>query len=100
MGKEEDKRPFIELSRKERREKARKLIFGDYEDEYLGNIWGWKFSRFSFIGLLLIGGLALYGIYTGKIDLKELDAKTPSSVLENPNPYLDKTPVKDTLKLD
>ncbi|CAA6827747.1 MAG: Unknown protein [uncultured Aureispira sp.] len=100
MGKEEDKRPFIELSRKERREKARKLIFGDYEDEYLGNIWGWKFSRFSFIGLLLIGGLALYGIYTGKIDLQELDAKEPSSVLENPNPYLDKTPVKDTLKLD
>jgi hypothetical protein len=99
MKKEEDNRPFIELSRKERRDKARKFIFGDYEDEYLGNIWGWKFSKFSFIGLTLIGGLAFYGISTGKIDLKKLNETEPSSVLENPNPYLDKSPVKDTLKL-
>lgn len=99
MEKEEDKRPFIELSRKERRERARKKIFGDYEDEYLGNIWGWKFSRFSFIGLALVGGLATYGIYTGKIDLQKLNAEEPSSVLVNPNPHLDKVPVKDTLKL-
>jgi hypothetical protein len=99
MEKEEDKRPFIELSRKERREKARKRIFGDYKDEYLGNIWGWKFSKFSFIGLTLVGGLAFYGIYTGKIDLQKLNEEEPASVLEHPNPYLDKTPVKDTLKL-
>jgi len=99
MGKEEDKRPFIELSRKERRDKARKMVFGDYEDEYLGNIWGWKFSRFSFIGLALIGGLAFYGIYTGKIDLDELNKNESNSVLENPKPYLEKTSVKDTLKL-
>jgi hypothetical protein len=99
MKEEEDNRPFIELSRKERREKARKKIFGDYKDEYLGNIWGWKFSRFSFVGLVLVGSLASYGIYTGKIDLQKLDAEEPSSVLEHPNPYLDKTAVKDTLKL-
>ncbi|MFT5646536.1 MAG: hypothetical protein ACI976_001218 [Aureispira sp.] len=99
MKKREKERPFIELSRKERREAARKRIFGDYKDEYLGNIWGWKFSRFSFIGLALIGGLAFYGIYTGKIDLQKLNETEPASVLENPNPYLDKTPVKDTLKL-
>jgi|VirMetMinimDraft_7_1064189.scaffolds.fasta_scaffold81185_1 hypothetical protein len=99
MKEEEDKRPFIELSRKERRDKARKMIFGDYEDEYLGNIWGWKFSRFSFIGLALIGGLAFYGIYTGKIDLQKLNETEPSSVLESPKPYPDKRLVKDTLKL-
>ena len=99
MKEEEDKRPFIELSRKERRDKARKMVFGDYEDEYLGNIWGWKFSKISFIGLVLIGGLAFYGIYTGKIDLQKLDQTEPSSVLESPKPYPDKRLVKDTLKL-
>jgi hypothetical protein len=100
MEKEKDKRPFIELSRKERRDKARKMIFGDFKDEYLGNIWGWKFSKFSFIGLALVGVLAFYGISTGKIDLQKLDNEEPSSVLENPNPFLNKTPVKDTLKLE
>lgn len=98
MEKEKDKRPFIELSRKERRDKARKMVFGDFKDEYLGNIWGWKFSKFSFIGLALVGSLAFYGISTGKIDLQKLDREEPSSVLENPNPFLNKTPVKDTLK--
>ena len=64
MAKDDDKRAFIELSKKERRDKARKLVFGDFKDEYMGNIWGWKFSIISFIGLLLVGGLAFYGIYT------------------------------------
>jgi len=100
MEKEEDKRPFIELSRKERRDKARKMIFGDFKDEYLGNIWGWKFSKFSFVGLILVGGLAFYGISTGKIDLQKLDREESSSVLETPTPHLNKTAVKDTLKLE
>lgn len=99
MKKEEDERPFIELTRKERRDKARKMVFGEFKDEYLGNIWGWKFSSFSFIGLALVGLLALYGIYTGKIDLQKLDKEESSTVLENPNPYLEDKPVKDTLKL-
>lgn len=98
MEKEDDQRPFIELSRKERRERARKIIFGDYKDEYLGNIWGWKFSTFSFIGLILIGGLAIYGISTGKINLQKLDNDSPSSVLQNSNPHTKKEAVKDTLK--
>ena len=41
MPQEDDKRTFSELSKKERREKARKLIFGEFKDEYMGNIWGW-----------------------------------------------------------
>lgn len=98
MEKEDDKKEFIELSRKERRARARKLIFGDFEDEYMGNIWGWKFSFFSLIGLLLVGGLAMYGIYTGKIDLKKMKEDNQSSVLQQHNPHLEKTPVKDSLK--
>ena len=73
-----DDRKFIELSKEERKEKSRKLLFGDYKDEYLGNIWGWKFSLISFIGLLIVGALALYGIKTGKIDLEQLDKEQPS----------------------
>ena len=98
MKEEDDKRKFIELSRKERRDKARKLIFGDFKDEYMGNIWGWKFSTFSLIGLLLIGSLAFYGVYTGRIDLQKIDDDSPSSVLENSNPHLIKAVVKDSLK--
>ncbi|BDS12918.1 hypothetical protein [Aureispira anguillae] len=98
MEKEDDKKTFIELSRKERRARARKLVFGDFKDEYLGNIWGWKFSFISLIGLILVGGLALYGISTGKIDLNKLDNDSPSSVLQNSNPHLNKAAVKDTLK--
>lgn len=100
MEKEDDKRPFIELSRKERRDKARKMIFGDFKDEYMGNIWGWKFSGFSLIGLLLVGGLAIYGISTGKIDLEKMDNESPFNGLQNSNPHLKKYPVKDTLKYE
>ncbi len=98
MKEEDDNKKFIDLSRKERRDKARKLIFGDFKDEYLGNIWGWKFSLFSFIGLLLVGFLAFYGVYTGKIDLQKMEDDSPSSVLQNSNPHLIKDVVKDSLK--
>lgn len=99
MKQEEGEKPFIELSRKERRDRARKMIFGEFKDEYMGNIWGWKFSTFSFIGLFLVGCLALYGIYTGKIDLQKLDNDNPTSVLEQANPNVKKETVKDSLKL-
>jgi hypothetical protein len=98
MNEEDDKRKFIELSRKERRDKARKLIFGDFKDEYMGNIWGWKFSAFSFIGLLLVGCLAFYGVFTGNIDLQKIEDDSPSSVLLNSNPHLINSAVKDSLK--
>ena len=42
MGKDDDKRTFIELSKKERRDKARKLLFGDYQ-----NISGTNHVAFS-----------------------------------------------------
>jgi hypothetical protein len=97
MPKEDDKRDFIDLTRKERRDKARKLIFGDFKDEYLGNMWGWKFSFISFIGLLLVGGIALYGIYTGKIDVSNQGNDARSSIFQNTNAHLEKQAVKDSL---
>jgi hypothetical protein len=98
MKEEDDKRSFSELSKKERREKARKLVFGDFKDEYMGNIWGWKFSMYSFVGLVLVGSLAFYGIYTGKIDLSKAEEDAANSVLQNSNPYLQKATVNDSLK--
>lgn len=98
MKEEDDKRSFSELSKKERREKARKLVFGDFKDEYMGNIWGWKFSMYSFVGLVLVGSLAFYGIYTGKIDLSKAEEDAANSVLQNTNPYLQKATVNDSLK--
>lgn len=98
MPQEDDKRTFSELSKKERREKARKLIFGEFKDEYMGNIWGWKFSMFSLTGLFLVASLAFYGIYTGKIDLQKIEDDSPESVLQNANPHLQKSDVNDTLK--
>jgi hypothetical protein len=36
-----------------------------------GNIWGWKFSMISLIGLLLVATFAAIGIATGNISLDE-----------------------------
>lgn len=98
MEKEDDERPFSELSRAERREKARKLLFGTYKDEYLGNMWGWRFSLFSFIGLVLVGLLALYGVYTGKIDPQKMKEESATSVFESPQIERPQQGVKDSLK--
>lgn len=68
----EKEKPFSELSKEERRARVREYYFGNAKDEYMGNIWGWKFSIFSFFVILLFSALALYGIYTGKIDMKEV----------------------------
>lgn len=98
MKEEKDERPFSELSRAERRAKARKLLFGDQPDGYMGNIWGWRFSLFSFIGLVIVGLLAGYGIYTGKIDMKELEKEGQESLFNAPQPTRPNSIVNDTLK--
>lgn len=97
MKEEKDERPFSELSRAERREKARKLLFGGNSNEYMGNIWGWRFSLFSFIGLALVGLLAFYGIYTGKIDTQKLQEED-TSIFQPVTPQRPASGVKDTLK--
>jgi hypothetical protein len=98
MEKEDDERPFSELSRAERRAKARKLLFGTQKDEYLGNIWGWRFSAFSFIGLILVGLVALYGVYTGRIDPQKMKEDSGTSVFVSPKIERPNQAVKDSLK--
>lgn len=92
MDTDDDKRPFIELTRAERRARARKILFGNEKDEYIGNMWGWKFSFFSLIGLLLVGSLAMYGVYTGQIDLQKLE--DDNSIFQTTNPHTQKTATK------
>jgi hypothetical protein len=98
MQKEDDERPFSELSRAERRAKARKLLFGTDKDEYIGNMWGWRFSFFSFIGLVLVGLLAWYGIYTGKIDAEKMKEDSGTSIFQTPEIERPNSAVKDSLK--
>jgi hypothetical protein len=49
--------------------KKRYSIFGD-NPEYLGNIWGWKFSFISLVIILFFTALVLYGHFSGKIDMR------------------------------
>lgn len=98
MKKEEDERPFSELSRAERRAKSRKLLFGTTKDEYLGNLWGWRFSAFSFIGLILVGLLALYGVYSGNIDPNRMKEESATPIFANPGTKRPNQVVKDSLK--
>ena len=98
MDQEKDERPFSELSRAERREKARRMLFGAPPEGYMGNIWGWRFSLFSFVGLALVGLLALYGVYNGKIDTQRLKQESSQSIFQVAPPTEQNQGVKDTLK--
>lgn len=99
------------ISRKQRKEEMRAKreelytkVFGVRRGEYLGNIWGWKFSILSLIGLLIIGGIAIFGIATGRIDWREQMLRKPSEELEKQRSEINKidpvsTEKNDTLKL-
>jgi predicted MFS family arabinose efflux permease len=62
---------------------SKKSIFPEQKDEYLGNMWGWKFS---FVGLallllmLLLMGIRYYQINGDSagdpIEMKEVEAPT------------------------
>jgi hypothetical protein len=84
------------LTRKERREKALDQMFGKDRKDYMGNIWGWKFSILSLIGIVAVILLATVGVMTGNIDLEQQRLET------NPGRLLEETrmqaPNKDTLK--
>ena len=83
-------------TRKERREKAMDQMFGKNRKEYMGNIWGWKFSILSLVGILAVILFATIGVMTGNIDLEQQRLET------NPGKQLEQTrilqPNKDTLK--
>ncbi|MCP4438977.1 MAG: hypothetical protein GY810_08550 [Aureispira sp.] len=98
MNKKKSQEEQNKISKKERKEKALDEIFGPNRDEYMGNIWGWKFSFISLFGLLLVGGLAIYGKVSGKIDFEEQLMHRPSEQIQKNSPHMNKPVVKDTLK--
>ena len=61
----------LKQKRQEMREKAMDMMFGKNRQQFEGNIWGWKFSMISLIGLLLIVLFAGIGVATGNISLEE-----------------------------
>ncbi len=58
------------------------------DDEYIGNIFGWKISIIGAIVLLLVGGIIAYGHFTGKIDIttgepiNNIDYSVPADSLQ------------------
>ncbi len=40
----------------------------EQNDEYIGNIWGWKFSFIGLFFILMTLGLMYYGQKSGKVD--------------------------------
>ena len=58
------------------------------DDEYIGNIFGWKISIIGAIVLLVVGGIIAYGHFTGKIDIttgepiNNIDYSVPADSLQ------------------
>jgi hypothetical protein len=89
-----DEVDFSKLSRKERRDEARKMLFGDFKESERTNIWGKKFSLFSLAGLTVVGVIAIISVKTGHIDPQNLPEDEPYLYQH----FLRKDqPVKDTL---
>jgi len=63
--------PEEKLSKEELDKKAMEILFGKNIKSYNGNIWGWKFSMISLIGLILIFSFAIIGVLTGNISFDE-----------------------------
>lgn len=98
MNKKKSEDEQAKINKKAQKEKALDEIFGPNRDEYLGNIWGWKFSFISLIGLLLVGMLAVYGKMSGKIDFDQQLIHKPSDHIQKNSPHFNKPLVKDSLK--
>ncbi|MFT4762007.1 MAG: hypothetical protein ACI9XO_003946 [Paraglaciecola sp.] len=56
----------------------------DFEGEYIGNIWGWKFSMFSLALLLIFSGFIAFEYYkTGKFPMPERYEKERQMIKED-----------------
>ncbi len=97
MKQDKEKIEFSKLTKKERREYARKMVFGEPSEEYMGNIWGTKFTLFSLVGLLIIGCFAAYAVVTGRFDPDAAEEETPYYFLNKAAEEREKNVVKDTL---
>ena len=53
---------------------ARRSIIPEQKDEYLGNMWGWKFSFFGLALLLLMLGILGYRAYYLPVGDVEVEA--------------------------
>lgn len=83
--KEEKKRPLYmrekrlqkerERSNREAVMEGRKKLFGDPKQERPGNIWGPKFTLFSFFGIVVTGLFVFYLSYTGQVDWRTGERK-------------------------
>ena len=93
----EEKIEFSKLSKKERREKAIEVLFGDFKKSEGGNIWGKKFSLFSLIGILTITIIAIAAVMTGKIDPQNLPEDESFFYQKKAEESKKNTLVKDTL---
>ncbi len=82
-----------QLSRQERRERALDQIFGANRNEYMGNIWGWKFSLFGFVFILFAAIFAYVGTKRGLITWEQ-DPKDNQLLFGKPN----KDTKKDTAR--
>ncbi len=55
--------------RRAQKEAMRKQVFGD-PDQYIGNIWGWKFSKISLVIIVAFTMLVAYGHCSGQVDMR------------------------------
>ena len=66
-----DSKELARQKRKENQEKAMDMMFGKNRHIYAGNIWGWRFSIISLIGILLVVVFMIIGIMSGNINLND-----------------------------
>ncbi len=66
-----DSKELARQKRKENQEKAMDMMFGKNRHIYAGNIWGWRFSIISLIGILLVVIFMIIGIMSGNINLND-----------------------------
>ena len=58
------------------------------EEDYIGNIWGWKFSIFGLVLILLFCGLLAYRYYAMGIPINEREA---SPFMQDTIPIIERT---------
>ncbi len=51
------------------KELSKRLTNEEDNDEYIGNMWGWKFSLFGLFLIVFMSALTWYGHKTGKVDI-------------------------------